>query len=83
MAYNQENLTIMTNNVKSGVVPAVYAYWNEDDDTMTGAGLLVDNRLVVGDQVWVIADDYTAQVLYNVASVSSGAATLQASTTPA
>lgn len=72
----------MTNNVKAGVVPAVYAYWNEDDDTVTGAGFFVDYRLNVGDQIWVIADDYTAQVLCYVSAVSDGSATVTASTTP-
>jgi len=83
MAYNQENLTIFSGNVKSGVVPTWWAYWNEDNDTVTTAGFFVDYRLVVGDQIFVLANDYAAWLPYKVTAVTDGAATVVASTTPA
>ncbi len=83
MAFTRENLSVMNNNVKSGVVPTWYNYWNEADDTVTGAGFFTDQRLVVGDQVLVLADDYAAWLPYKVTAVASGAATVVASTTPA
>jgi len=82
MAFTRENLSIYTNNVKNGVVPATYSYYDEDGDTVTDAGFFDDIRLNVGDQIWVIAAAYTSQVLYNIASVSAGAATSQASSAP-
>ena len=82
MAYTQENLTLMNGNVKAGVVPAVYSYWNEAGDTVTGAGFFVDNRLNVGDQIWLITATYDQQILYYVSAVTAGAATVVASTTP-
>ena len=83
MAFNRENLTIMTNNVKSGVVPSWYSYWNEASDTVTAAGFFTDYRLVVGDQVLVLAANYAAWLPYKVTAVTSGAATVVLSTTPA
>lgn len=82
MAFKRDNLVVTSGNYKAGVVPAVYTYWNEANDIMTTADFMDDIALKVGDQIWVIANDYTAQVLYNVASVANGAATLQASVTP-
>ena len=46
---------------------------------MNAAGLLVDNRLNVGDQVIEISADYTTPTNYYVSAVSAGAATLTAS----
>lgn len=83
MAFDRENLTVLNNNVKSGVKPTWYTFYNEDGDTVTSAGYLVDNRLNVGDQVLVLADDYAAWLPYKVTAVTDGAATIVASTTPA
>ena len=86
MAFDRENLTIMTNNAKNGVVPTWYSYYNADGDTVTAAGYLVDLRLTVGDQVFVLAANYAAWLPYKVTAITNattGAATLVASTTPA
>jgi len=78
MAFKRENLTIYSNNVKKGVVPAIYSYWNEAADTITGAGFFVDDRLAVGDQINSIDGDYGNNTFYNVSAVTSGAATVVA-----
>ena len=84
MAFDNENLTIYANSVKAGVVPAWYKFYNEDTDTVTAAGYLVDNRLNIGDQVDVLAANYAAWLPYKVtAEPTSGAFTIVASTTPA
>lgn len=76
MAFNRENLTAVANTLKSGVVPVLYVYFNEANDTVTTSGFFTDNRLVVGDQIDVVASDYTARVKYRVSAVSEGAATI-------
>ena len=81
MAYSNENLSTMVNNMKAGVVPVVYFYYNEADDTVTGAGYFEDFRLNVGDIIQVLADDYTAMVFYRVSAVTDGKATVLALTT--
>jgi len=79
MAFNRENLSIVVNNVKSGIVPSQWLFWNESTDTVTAAGFIVDKRVLVGDQVDVLSADFTAVVRYRVSAVSAaGAATLVA-----
>ena len=76
MAFDRENLTIVTNNVKSGVVPAKYWFYNESDDTVTTAGYFTDLRLHVGDIIEVLKADYTSISVYRVSAVTTaGAAT--------
>ena len=82
MAFKQNNLTVIGGNYKTGVVPSVYTYWNEDADVVTAADFVADYAVRVGDQVQVIANDYTAIVFYYVSAVTAGKATLVASTTP-
>lgn len=80
MAYNVENLSIVVNNVKKGIVPSHYIYWDEDGDTVTSAGFFTDKRLAVGDQILVLAAAFTSTALYRVSAVSAaGAATVVAS----
>jgi hypothetical protein len=81
MAFTRENLTIMSNNVKSGVVPAPYFYYNEAGDTVTDAGFFVDTRLNVGDIIQELKADYTVLTFYRVSATTAGAATVLALTT--
>lgn len=82
MAFNRNNLSIVVNNAKSGVVPSLWFYYNDGDDTVTAAGFFTDKRLLVGDQIDVLNDAYTAITRYRVSAVSAtGAATVLASAT--
>jgi hypothetical protein len=82
MAFNRENLSIVVNNVKSGVVPSQWLYWNEANDDVTAATFFADKALKVGDQIDVLAANFTAIVRYRVSAVSSiGKATVLASAT--
>ena len=54
MAFNRDNLTIITNNVKAGVVPAVWVYYNEANDLVTATDFLTEGRMTVGDLVIVM-----------------------------
>ncbi len=77
MAFNRENLTIMANNAKAGVVPTLWLYWNEASDTVTAAGFFTDKRLAVGDQIDVLVAAFTSFIRYRVSAVSAtGAATV-------
>jgi len=74
--FDRENLSIVVNNVKSGVVPSQWLYYNDGDGTVTAAGFITDYRVLVGDQVDSLSDDYTTIVRYRVSAVTAGAATL-------
>lgn len=73
--FNRENLTIIGNSLKNGVVPSLYAYFNEADDAVTTADFFVDRRLRVGDQIEVISSDYSSIIFYRVSSVTELAGT--------
>ncbi len=79
MAFDRENLSIVVNNIKAGVVPSQWVYYDESGDTVTAAGYINDIRVRVGDQVDVLAAAYTSTTLYRVSAVTDGAATLVAS----
>jgi len=81
MAYSNERLTTITNNVKSGNVPTVYFYYNKASDTVTATGYFDDNRLAVGDIIQSLSADYTVLTFYRVSAVDLGAATVLALTT--
>ena len=81
MAFNRQDLSIVVNNVKSGVTPSQWLYYNDGDETVTAAGFFVDSRVRVGDQIDVLADAYTSIVRYRVSAVSDGKATVLASAT--
>ena len=81
MAFTNEQLTCMTNNVKSGVVPAVFFYYNSGGDDVTATSYFVDRRLGVGDIIQELSADYTVLTFYRVSAVSGGAATVTALTT--
>jgi len=79
MAFDIANLTIISNNQKSGNVPALWLYYNENGDTMTTAGAITTGRFTVGDQVNVIDADYGNNTFYNVTVVTdAGVVTLVA-----
>jgi hypothetical protein len=69
MAFTLENLGILGNATKSGVVPVVYSYWNEEDDDVTTAGYFEDLRLKVGDQIQVTSADYTTLGFYRISAI--------------
>lgn len=79
MAFTIEKLVPLGGNAKRNKQPMSYSFWNEDTDTVTGAGYFEKNDLVVGDQIVVISADYTTRVDYYVSAVASGAATVVAS----
>lgn len=78
MAFNRENLTIIANNAKSGVVPSLWFYWNEASDTVTTSGFFTDKRLNVGDQIEVLVAAFTSSTRYRVSAVTDGEATVVA-----
>lgn len=53
MAFNRHNLTIVTNNMKAGKTPSLWAYYNEDSDFVTATDYFAEGRLTVGDQIYV------------------------------
>jgi hypothetical protein len=78
MAFNTENLGLLGNNAKSGIVPVVYTYYNKDSDTVTEAGYFQDLRFRVGDQIQVTSADYGTLGFYRIQAItdaSTGAAT--------
>ena len=79
--FNRENLSMITNSTKNGIVPAYFTYHNESYDTVTASGFFVDYRLAVGDSIRVLSADYLTFAEYSVSAVSSGAATVVAQST--
>lgn len=78
MAFKEQNLSCIGNNQKSGVVPAIWVYWNEGSDTVTTAGFIPNKYgMAAGDQVIVVAAAYGSATWYH-ASISSGVITLTA-----
>nr|DAE46869.1 MAG TPA: hypothetical protein [Caudoviricetes sp.] len=77
MAFSREKLTCYANNARTGVVPALWLYYNDAGDVVTSAGFVKDNRMAVNDVVKVIGKDHKIADYY-VSAVSAGAATLTA-----
>lgn len=78
MAFKEQNLSCVSNNQKTGVVPAVWVYWNEASDTVTTAGFIpAKYGMSAKDQVLVIAAAGGGNAWYH-ATVSSGVITLAA-----
>lgn len=78
MAFKEQNLSCISNNAKIGVVPALWMFWNEANDTVTTAGYIPANYgMKAKDQVVVVDNDGGNAVWYN-ATVSSGVITLVA-----
>lgn len=81
MAFSLENLTCIANNAKSGVIPAVWEYYNKASDTVTSAGFFPASCGVkAGDKVLVITSTASDEPQWHYASVSSGVITLAACT---
>lgn len=77
MAFTLENLTIATNNMKAGVVPALWFYYNEANDSVTATSFFNAPRLTVGDIIEVIKPDNTVSAKYRVsAKTASGLCTV-------
>ncbi len=81
MAFNRENLSVVTNSLKAGVVPTLYFYYNESDDSVTSSGYFNDARLAVKDVIMSLKSDSTVLTFYRVDSVSENAGTVLALTT--
>ena len=78
MAFKEQNLTCISNNQKTGVVPALWLYWNEGSDTVTTAGYIpAKYGMSAKDQVLVVAAAGGSATFYH-ATVSSGVITLAA-----
>ena len=71
MAFTLENLTIATNNIKAGVIPSVWYYYNKADDLVTTADFFACARLTVGDQIQVVRPDNTISASYRVSAKST------------
>ena len=70
MSFTLTNLTIVTNNIKAGVKPAVWNYYNEDNDAVTASEYFETERLTVGDLINV--DNGTnASIVYRVSAKST------------
>ena len=81
MAFSLENLTCIANNAKTGVVPAIWEYYNKGSDTITTAGYLhKDCGVRAGDKVLAISATASDAPVWYYASVSSGVITLSACT---
>jgi hypothetical protein len=77
MAFKSENLTPIANNTKLGVVPALWMYWNEAGDAVTGAGFIPKHYGVKAkDQVMVIANDGANHTFYHATVDGTGVITL-------
>lgn len=78
MAFKEQNLSCVSNNQKTGVVPALWIYWNEASDTVTTAGFIpAKYGMSAKDQVLVIDGDGADNAFYH-ATVSSGVISLVA-----
>lgn len=71
MAFNRHNLTIVTNNMKAGSVPSVWAYYNEDSDMVTSTNYFAEGRLTVGDQIYVNDVAFRSPELFRVSAKSA------------
>lgn len=71
MAFTLENLSIATNNMKAGVKPSVWTYYNEDNDAVTAANFFAEARLTVGDLIGVDSGKATSPVIYRVSAKST------------
>lgn len=76
MAFDRENLTVVTNNVKSGVVVKKWLYYNEGGDDVTSASYFSDLRFVAGDLIEVIDAKGNIQIFYVASVTSAGVVTL-------
>lgn len=79
MAFKLTNLRCIGNQETSGVIPSLWLYWNEAQDTMTTAGLFdADSGVKAGDQVIAIDGDYGNHTFYNATVAATRVITLVA-----
>lgn len=71
MAFKKTNLTIVTNNVKAGYTPSLWAYYNEDGDNVTSANYFEEQRLTVGDLIMVYSAASLGRITYRVSAKST------------
>jgi hypothetical protein len=72
MSFDKVNLTIVTNSLKAGVVPSIWAYYNEDGDSIIASEYFEEVRLTVGDLIMVYdGGSVTAPKTYRVSSKST------------
>lgn len=77
MAFDRENLSVIVNNIKSGVVIKKWIYVNQASDDVTAASYFSDYRFVAGDVIEVISADGAVSTRYYVVSVTdAGVVTL-------
>lgn len=79
MAFELVNLSCITNNAKSGVVPSIWEFYNKNGDTVTTAGYIpFETGIKNNDRVLVLASTASVQPAWYYATVSSGVVTLTA-----
>lgn len=83
MAFKLINLSALSNKTKRGVIPLIWQYWNEDEDTITEEGYFETLDLTAGDQILVINKDYKSNSWYNVTEAGQGKFTAVANTVTA
>jgi hypothetical protein len=71
MAFSRENLSTVSNAIKSGAVIKEWIYVNEASDDVTASSFFSDYRFVAGDQIKVISANGAIVSRYYVASVTS------------
>lgn len=76
MAFNPEYLTSVAGACKSGVQPALWMYWNKDNDTMTQEGLISLNSMHLKDIVMVVNENGSELSFFYVADKSEDKITL-------
>lgn len=77
MAFTREKLTIITNNMKAGVIPSLWQYVSPAGDNVLAAGYFADYRLRAGDHIEILPSDLSKREIAIVTSVTDGAATAQ------
>lgn len=71
MSFTKENLSIVTNHIKAGVVPSVWTYYNEDGDSVIASDFFVEPRLTVGDIINVYEANVAGSKAYRVSAKST------------
>lgn len=83
MSFKIDNLTCIANNAKSGVIPAIWEYYNSNSDTVTTAGYFpLKCGIKAGDKILVVSTTASDAPVWHYAAVSSGVITVTACTTP-
>ncbi len=71
MAFTKTNLSILTNNVKAGVVPSIWVYYNEAFDNVEATDFFNEARMTVGDLVIVMTEAVIGGQYYRVSAKST------------